>query len=91
MNGVSYQPPLDEDRLSRSGQPPPHACEFERAYSELLEAGGPGTRPAARPCSGLGSEVRAFPVSPSGHPYFLCNGHLRDLFEGLEHLGTAVP
>lgn len=63
-----------------------HPCEFERAYVELVMRQETGARPAVRLCSDTATEERIFPASPSGRSYFLCNGHLRDLFEALDRV-----
>lgn len=84
MSGVDEQS-VNDDRKPMGGARM-HPCEFERAYAELVKQREPGVRPAMRSCSDTGSDERSFPVSPSGKPYFLCNGHLRDLFEALDRV-----
>lgn len=66
-----------------------HPCEFDRAYAELVAPTATHGRGLPRPCSELGTEERSFPVSSTQRPYFLCNGHLRDLFEALDSVRSA--
>jgi hypothetical protein len=78
-----------------SGKAPPHPCEFDRALEDVL---GPahGPKPEARSnCSPEAPEERDYPLPPAPRQkYFLCNGHLRDLFEAMsrvEPLDTPTP
>jgi len=77
--------PVVDDRMPKGGRPV-HPCEFERAYIELVKPRERGARAPIGACSESGAEERSFPVSPGGKPYFLCNGHLRDLFEALDNV-----
>ena len=68
------------------------ACEFDRAYHELIGASRPEAGGAASPCSPETPEVRDYPAPRTGAaPYVLCNGHLRDLFDAQSRLAPAVP
>jgi len=79
--------PILDDRLPRGGRPS-RPCEFERAYAELVKPRLKGARAPIGICSESGPEERAFPVSPTGRLYSLCNGHLRDLFEALDQVAA---
>ena len=79
---------LIDDRLP-GGRRNHHACEFERAYAELVQPHERGARSPIGLCSDAGAEERSFPPSPSGKPYFLCNGHLRDLFDELGQIRAS--
>jgi hypothetical protein len=81
---------LPDDRLPHGGRPV-RPCEFERAYADLLAPRTARPRARAVPCSPESPEERGFPEPPAGaRNYSLCNGHLRDLFTGLEELrGTG--
>lgn len=81
--------PVVDDRLPRGGKAA-RPCEFARAYSELVASRETGAPPPVRSCSELGPEERPYPPSPTGRPYSLCNGHLRDLFEALERASKPV-
>lgn len=77
--------PTVDDRLPRGGRSA-RPCEFERAYQELVQPRERGTRAPVGRCSDSGAEERLFPSSPAGRPYYLCNGHLRDLFDALDNV-----
>lgn len=71
---------------SRAPRP---ACDYERAYRELV---GGSPVPPARPCSPEVPEPRAYPAPPAGSTgYALCNGHLSDLFDARERAARPVP
>ena len=68
--------------MSASKVAPP-ACEFERAYREMIE--DPHSLLPATPCSPETPEAREYPPAHTGSPrYVLCNGHLSDLFDARE-------
>lgn len=77
--------PEVDDRLPRGGRSA-RPCEFERAYQELVEPRKREAQALIGPCSDSGAEERVFPPSPTGRPYSLCNGHLRDLFGALDNV-----
>jgi hypothetical protein len=62
-------------------------CESERAFLELV---GEVTESSERgACSPEAAESRAYPPPiDGGRPYFLCNGHLRDLFDARDRHGA---
>ena len=73
----------------RSGRPAKPVCEVDRAYRELLGRDRADTAGASSTCSPETPEARDYPSPRAGEPnYFLCNGHLRDLFD---ELGHAAP
>lgn len=80
MSGPPERSAPDE-RLPNRGRPT-GPCEVERALEDI-EAGG--AIPRVGPCSGDPPEERSFPPSPAGEtPYYLCNAHLRDVFDALD-------
>jgi hypothetical protein len=75
------EPGVRDDRLPNGGRST-GPCEIERALIDI-EAGAP--KPRTGPCSADPPEERLFPPAPAGEtPYFLCNAHLRDVFEALD-------
>jgi hypothetical protein len=80
MSEPRERPALD-DRLPNGGRPT-GPCEIQRALTDI-EAGT--TTPRVGPCSADPPEERSFPPAPAGEtPYYLCNAHLRDVFEALD-------
>jgi len=69
--------------MSANRAPRP-VCEIDRAYRELIGRPRSESTGTSNPCSPEPPEVRDYPASLlQGRNYFLCNGHLRDLFDEL--------
>lgn len=67
------------------------ACEFNRAFRELVGIPPTGPEPPMTPCSPETPEARDYPAPPAGAGKFvLCNGHLSDLFDARNRAARPI-